>query len=68
MKKPKTLELKYEEVPTKVPEHFRLDGWTTGVEHRRFCALLFPKGISISLAMKIIRRKLGMVSLEWDLL
>lgn len=63
---PKTLELKYEEVPIKLADHFRLDGWTTGITHRRFCSLLFPIGFSMNLAMKIIRRKLGMLSLDYN--
>jgi len=53
----------YEEVPIKVPDHYRLDGWLTGVTHRKFCALLFPVGFSRLEAMRIIRKELGLFPL-----
>ena len=61
----KIFKLKYEQISTKVPDHFRLDGWTTGIKQRKFCSLLFPKRFSMCLAIKIIRRKLSVVSLDY---
>ena len=62
----KTLDIVYEEIPTKVPEHYRLDGRTTGIEHRKVCGLLFPIGFPKYQAQKMIRRKMGFLPLDWD--
>ena len=51
----KTFDIEYEEIPTKVPDNYRLDGKIG----RKYCASMFPVGFSISEAMKIIRLKLG---------
>jgi len=56
----KPFEVIYEEVPTKVPDHYRLDG-RIGMT---YCALMFPKGLPLHRAMKIIRRRLGLI--DWD--
>lgn len=55
------LDLVFEEVSTKVPNHYRLDGWIG----RKYCSLLFPIRFSMSQAQKIIRRKLGLMPEDW---
>ena len=49
-----------EEIPTKVPDHYRLDG-RIGKVCRKYCCLLFPIGFPKYRAYKIIRRRLGLV-------
>ncbi len=56
-----TLEVKYEIIETSIPDEYRLDGWQTGVKDRKYCSLMFPVGFSLSVAMAIIRRRLGIL-------
>lgn len=60
----KAFEPVIEEIATKIPDHYRIDGWI-GRVCRKYCSLLFPIGFPKHLAHKIIRRRLGLLPEDW---